>query len=336
MFRPRVMSPRAKRPGGARGFIGDAEGRARIANRPRSALPLITERLMSASTKGGGGGQRRDIIAMHRAAAGGPWNRFGRGLYKRSGKISKACSLTTSAVRGTQRRASSQSQRHKSIVMSATITRPPKPAGNQAPSVVPANSAILVAALMAPVPNRPPSLQRQTPTVAPPTQPSLPPQDPPQTRQDSSPEGQSAHPLNTATPSTGFVTLDFDFMLNSDDAALYPEQPFASSVASTNNAASSMDHLTYQQSAAQTMKAEGRWKSFRHDVHAVGLPVHSPLGQLPKCEPSPSATVKPDVATGVTGPLAAGTAAAGRGSRGRRQPVPDYAALDALYSDEGR
>ncbi|XP_075731306.1 uncharacterized protein LOC119181823 [Rhipicephalus microplus] len=166
---------------------------------------------------------------------------------------------------------------------------------NQAPSVVPANSAILVAALMAPVPNRPPSLQRQTPTVAPPTQPSLPPQDPPQTRQDSSPEGQSAHPLNTATPSTGFVTLDFDFMLNSDDAALYPEvnsydtenelkpqheqqpheqqqrheqpeqqqqQPFASSVASTNNAASSMDHLTYQQSAAQTMKAEAAGNPF--------------------------------------------------------------------------
>ncbi|KAH7936206.1 hypothetical protein HPB52_019979 [Rhipicephalus sanguineus] len=166
---------------------------------------------------------------------------------------------------------------------------------DQAPSVLPANSAILVAALMAPVPNRPPSLQRQPPSVAPPTQPSLPPQDPPQTRQESSPEDQSANPLNPSTSSTGFVTLDFDFMLNSDDAALYPEvnsydaetelkpqheqqpheqqqrheqseqqqqQPFASSVASTNSAAPSIDHLTYQQSAAQTMKAEATANPF--------------------------------------------------------------------------
>ncbi|KAL1469365.1 hypothetical protein MTO96_005060 [Rhipicephalus appendiculatus] len=105
---------------------------------------------------------------------------------------------------------------------------------DQAPSILPANSAILVAALMAP------------------------------TRQESSPEDQSAHPLNPSTPSTGFVTLDFDFMLNSDDAALYPEQqqqPFTNSVASTNNAAS-MDHLAYQQSTAQTMKAEAAANPF--------------------------------------------------------------------------
>ncbi|XP_037570353.1 Kruppel-like factor 1 isoform X2 [Dermacentor silvarum] len=154
---------------------------------------------------------------------------------------------------------------------------------DQTPSILPANSAILVAALTAPVPSRPPTLQHQ-PSVAPPTQPT---QDPPQARQQSPPDDQSAQPANASASTTGFVTLDFDFMLNSDDAALYPEvnsyeteselkpqheqqqqeqqqrqdqpehhqQPqFASSVASTNNAAS-IDHLTYQQSA-QAMKAE--------------------------------------------------------------------------------
>ncbi|XP_075528309.1 uncharacterized protein LOC142560239 [Dermacentor variabilis] len=161
---------------------------------------------------------------------------------------------------------------------------------DQSASVLPANSAILVAALTAPVPSRPPPSLQQQLSVAPPTQP---PQDPPQARQQSPSDDQSTQPPNASASTTGFVTLDFDFMLNSDDAALYPEvnsyeteselkpqheqqqqeqqqrqdqpehhqQPqFASSVAPTNNAAS-MDHLTYQQSA-QTMKAEAAANPF--------------------------------------------------------------------------
>ncbi|KAK8762263.1 hypothetical protein V5799_026469 [Amblyomma americanum] len=157
------------------------------------------------------------------------------------------------------------------------------------PSTLPANSAILVAALTAPVTSRPPPppLQQQ-PNVAPATQA---PQEPPQVQQQtSSPEDQTSHQENASTPTSGFVTLDFDFMLNSDDAALYPEvnsyepeselkppqqqqqqeqpqhqhqhhQPsFPCTVTSTGNTAS-IDNLTYQQSA-QAMKAEAAANAF--------------------------------------------------------------------------
>lgn len=144
------------------------------------------------------------------------------------------------------------------------------------PSTLPANSAILVAALTAPVTNRLPPLQQQ-PNVAPATQAS---QEPPEGQQQTSaPEDQTSHQHNASASTAGFVTLDFDFMLNSDDAALYPEvnsyeteselkppqqqqqQPsFPCSVTSTGSTAS-IDNLTYQQSA-QAMKAEAAANGF--------------------------------------------------------------------------
>lgn len=157
---------------------------------------------------------------------------------------------------------------------------------DQSPSSMPPSSGILVAALTAPVSSRPVALQQQSNVVRAqqPTQES-PQQPPPQQQQQSPPpEGQASQETNASATSEDFVTLDFDFMLNSDGAALYPEvdsyatenevkphlqepqqqhhqqqqhqQATYTSSPLSASSTPSIEHLTYQHSA-QTMKAGG-------------------------------------------------------------------------------
>ncbi|CAN8028259.1 unnamed protein product, partial [Ixodes persulcatus] len=117
---------------------------------------------------------------------------------------------------------------------------------NQPQPSVSANSAILAAALTSPTPNRPPHQNRQPAATAPQhhqqqnrhhhQQQQQQPQQQEQIQQhqqhqqqqhQQQQQGQQQHPSAMAATNPSFVTLDFDFMLNSDSSTLYPDVTYA-------------------------------------------------------------------------------------------------------------
>lgn len=140
------------------------------------------------------------------------------------------------------------------------------------PSSITANSAILAAALTSPTPNRPAQQNHQSHSTQPQQQHQQQQQLQQQQRQQQPQQQQQSQQqqqvpqqqpsLAATTPS--FVTLDFDFMLNSDSAMLYPEAvyaaepelkpqlPFASDPSSHNTAATAGVQYHHQPAPVKT------------------------------------------------------------------------------------
>ncbi|CAN7937335.1 unnamed protein product, partial [Ixodes hexagonus] len=105
---------------------------------------------------------------------------------------------------------------------------------SQPQSSISTNSAILAAALTSPTPNRPAHQNRAQVATVPQQhhqqnrhqQHQQQQQRPQHQQQQQQPQGQQ-HSLAMAGTNPSFVTLDFDFMLNSDSATLYPDVTYA-------------------------------------------------------------------------------------------------------------